>query len=111
MSEQDEYQEPVYRVENGLYVFYLNGGKRFETPEVALLFDEGSTSLLTHGRPEMVQAAATRMRTQYLAAGLTDMARDLVVVSGKFDAADLSGVVQTADNIGELYTRLKATAN
>lgn len=99
--------EPVYTIEDGKYVLSL-GDKRIEVgPEVAICFDSAASVLLKHGNPVMVQGYHTAARQAYLSVGLTDMAEDLVCITGAFDLDDLNKVVSICDYIGRFYQKLQ----
>jgi hypothetical protein len=103
-----EYNEPTYALENGRYAFYLDGERLFETEEVAILFDKSANTVLKHGRPDLVDGLAQKMRKAYLANGFVDIANDCVVIQGKFDLEDLNKTVRICDYIGKLYKKLLA---
>jgi O-phosphoseryl-tRNA(Cys) synthetase len=99
-------KEPTYALEDGTYVFYLDGDRLFETDEVGILFDKAANTVLKHGRPEQVNAEAQKMRTAYLAQGFVDIANDCIVMQGKFDIEDLNKTVRICDYVGKLYKKL-----
>lgn len=101
------YQEPTYTVENGLYVFYLNGERKFETDVVAIMFDRESGVLLKHGKPENVRAEFDKYKAKLSASEDGALILDvLTVVEGAFDVAELNKVVSTSGYIGVLYRSL-----
>ena len=103
--------EPEYRLENGLYAFYLCGARKFVTSEVAILFDRDCSVLLKHGEPERVRAEFKRM---HLAFGShpdgADAANSLTLICGEFDLEELNKVLGICDYIGRLYAKLELAA-
>lgn len=96
--------QPTYCLENGMYVFYANGEKLFETPEVSLLFDKTLGTLHKHGAPEVVATAYRRFYTALHKARQSP--EYLVMITGHYDVKALNKVVQGSDCIGAFYDSL-----
>lgn len=103
-----QYIEPEYRLENGLYAFYLDGERLFETEEVAILLDRRAGTLLKHGQPEVVTATQTMQRNAYLAHGMTAEANDLICFIGKFPLEDLNKMLSICDYARRYFQKLMA---
>jgi hypothetical protein len=99
--------EPVYTIENGLYVANLKGKRIVAGQEVAILFDKASKLVLKHGKPEYVQTDADIMRKRLVAEGFNALAEDLVVITGAFDLEELNKVMSCVNYIGRFYEQLQ----
>ena len=100
--------EPTYVKEGGLYVFYLDGARVFETPEVAFLWDRGANVLLKHGRPEVVHATHKLMQKAFLEAGGPDLANDLVILEAQLPVEALNNAINITGYLGRLYASQEA---
>lgn len=99
---------PVYTIENGVYVVTL-GEKRIEAgPEVAILFDVQTSTVLKHGQPGSVQFDADVMRRRLAEDGFRKFADDLVVIVGAFDLEELNKVMSCTNYIGTFYKNMLA---
>lgn len=70
----------------------------FRTPEVAILFDEDTFTVLRYGPPEDVVGAASSLKASYDSVDpSTKMSRSLKIVSStRFSIADLNKILNTA---------------
>lgn len=97
--------------ENGDYAVYFDQHRVFSTPEVALLINKAGYTLVNHGAPEEVY----RRHRQLLAAAarrpeLADAPDLLVVVTGRFDLAELNRIIRRETTCRQLYSRLELEA-
>ncbi len=99
--------EPVYTIENGLYVLSLGDKRIVAGKEVAILFDKATNSVLKHGKPEYVQADADITRKSLASEGFNKFADDLIVIVGAFDLEELNKVVSRTNYIGIFYQQLQ----
>ena len=99
--------EPVYTIENGLYVVSLGNTRIVAGKEVAILFDKASNLVLKHGKPEYVQTDADVMRKRLASEGFEALAEDLVVITGAFDLEELNKVMSCMNYIGRFYEQLQ----
>jgi hypothetical protein len=99
--------EPVYTIENGLYVQSLGDKRIVAGNEVAILFDKASNLVLKHGKPEYVQVDAAITRDRLATEGFEVLADDLVVIVGAFDLEELNKVVSCTNYIGRFYQQLQ----
>lgn len=100
--------EPQYSIEDGRYVFHLRGARRFDTAEVAVLFDAKQSVLLKHGPPERVQGYYNTMHAELMQAGQPEVAAALTLVTGRFDIEELNKVVNICDYVGQFWRNLQA---
>lgn len=104
------HQLPTYVIENGLYAFYLNGQRLFDTANVAILFDRENGVLLKHGKPETVQATFDIYKTRL--AGVTGGAEildSLTMLEGSFEVDELNKVVNISGYAAHLFTKISST--
>jgi hypothetical protein len=97
-----------YRLENDLFVCYLDGVQRFACEEVALAFDVKFEMLLKHGDPGIVRDYYQRARDAFTKAGCTEEANSMVLVHGKFDIEELNQVVNCTGYVGKFWRQLQA---
>lgn len=95
--------EPVYKLEDGQYTFYLDGERLMQCEEVGLLIDLYTGGLLKHGTPAPVEARFHIMHASFLANGYTREAEDLVFIKGKFALEDLNKMLSICDYAGRFY--------
>lgn len=77
-------------------------------PEIAIALDKSSGTLHKHGACENVSNWYAATRGRLLIAGLTEMANDLVMVSGRFDVEELNRCLSTSGYAGRFFARLSA---
>jgi hypothetical protein len=99
--------EPVYTIENGLYVASFDGKRIVAGKEVAILFDKASNLVLKHGKPEHVQTDADFMRRRLVAEGFNALAEDMVLITGAFDLEELNKAMSCTNYIGRFYAQLQ----
>jgi hypothetical protein len=99
--------EPVYTIENGLYILSLGDTRIVAGKEVAILFDKASNLVLKHGKPECVQVDADITRKALATDGFPALADDLTVIVGAFDLEELNKVVSCKNYIGHFYQQLQ----
>ncbi|RQR65300.1 hypothetical protein DIE18_02110 [Burkholderia sp. Bp9125] len=97
--------EPVYKLEDGQYAFYLDGECLMKSEEVGVLVDLGTNGRLMHGTPEPVEARYRLMRESFLAMGYTKEADELVFFRGKFALEDLNKMLSICDYAGRFYRK------
>jgi hypothetical protein len=103
--------EARYELEDGHYAAYIGEHRVFSTPEVALLVNKAGYTLVNHGAPEEVY----RRHRQLLTAAarrpeLSDAPETLVVVTGRFDLAELNSIIRRETTCRQLYSRLELEA-
>lgn len=99
----------MYRYQNGKYVFELDGTVRFEAPEIALVFDKQSGTLLTHGTPDEVREWVDQARVKLQDSGFDKMAADLVMLFGNFDVDEVNACLTTTGYFGTFIKNLDET--
>jgi hypothetical protein len=100
------HHEPTYALEGKNYVFYLKGAKVFETEEVSVLYDRSLNVLHKHGPPERVQQEYLRFRIAF--GKDSELAEDLVVLTGRFDVEELNKLVNISGYVERFYATLQA---
>ncbi|MDO9179086.1 MAG: hypothetical protein Q7U16_12345 [Agitococcus sp.] len=107
---------PQYRLENGLYAFYLNNNHLFSVETVAILFDKREGILHKHGCPLVVDAQYLRYRKALSAQAAlqhplaSEMLDDLTVIKGQFDIVELNRILQVSGYARIFYARLFSNA-
>lgn len=79
-------------------------------PEVALALDKSEATgiLFKHGDPQRVQAWARTHQQALAAAGHTDLAEDVVVITGRFPPEEINKCLDIAGYVVRFYRRLVA---
>jgi hypothetical protein len=76
------------------------------TKEVSLAFDKESGVLHKHGNPELVEAWANNAKKSFRDGGFTEMAEDIIVMSGKFPVEELNKCLNYTGYSLILYKKL-----
>lgn len=95
--------------------YKLHGGPGSDeappTKEIAILYSltEGGRSVLhKHGSPANVQRHFDRMRTAFVAAGFTDMASELrMITSDKLPVEELNKCLDICDYVGRMVRKIE----
>lgn len=95
--------------------YQLNGGPgSHEVPaskEISLLYsvgEDGRSVLHKHGSPAGVQRHFDRMRTAYVAAGFTDLASELrMITSDRLPVEELNKCLDICDYLGRMVRKLE----
>lgn len=104
------HQEPTYVLENGLYVFYLNNQRVFESASVAILFDKENGVLLKHGVPDIVRETIGIYEAKLSQTEDGHVLLDaLEVVEGAFNVEELNKVINIMGYILQFYERYTTT--
>lgn len=96
-----------YKLNCGQYVLHEG-----ETPigpvldEISLCFDRESGTLHKHGSPELVDGWYQKTQAKFRKAGFDDMAASIVVVTGRFELAELNKCLSTSGYVARLYERI-----
>ncbi|MDO8414747.1 MAG: hypothetical protein Q7S87_00900 [Agitococcus sp.] len=103
---------PQYRLENGLYAFYLLNEYLFSVETVAVLFDKREGILHKHGCPRVVEKQYQRFRDALSTEAALklplaqEMRDDLTIVQGKFKIEELNRILQITGYARKFYTEL-----
>jgi len=99
----------MYRIENGQYVFELDGKVLFTTPEVALAFDKQSGTLLKHGTPDRVREWVDQARGKLQNIGFDEMAAAMVIFFGNFEVEEVNACLTTTGYFEKFVRDLQVT--
>lgn len=97
-----------YRLENGLYVFYMDGEPLFSTTTVSIGFDSSCGTLLKHGMDEIVSPTIVKTAEAFRKGGLNREADALLVINGRFPVHELNKVINHTGYISSFFEKLKA---
>lgn len=76
------------------------------TDEIAICFDRSSGTLHKHGNPESVGNWAAKAQAKYRDAGYSEMANDLIVVSGKLPVEEINRCIANSGYCSTFYNKL-----
>jgi hypothetical protein len=79
---------------------------RLKTDTVAIAFDVRTGQLHEHGSPSRIHSWATNTRRRLRAAGSSESANDIVVVSGPLPVEEINKCLQINGYCADLFTRL-----
>lgn len=98
-----------YRLNGDHYVLH-DGDTPIGEPlnEVAIALDAESGTLHKHGAPVHVAKWLEKAKRRFIQGGFPDMARDLVMIEGRFPLEDLNRCLSTSGFAGRLYARIQA---
>lgn len=112
-----------YKYEDPHYILYdspafLIPGRPMETGEeielfrseiVAIAFTTAPNGMMwtmhKHGSPELVNRWARIARSKYTKHGLSDMAKEIVVIEGKFPVEEINKVIEITGYIKKFYEK------
>lgn len=98
-----------YRLNGDHYVLH-DGEDAIGEPldEVAIALDAESCTLHKHGDPAYVTKWIDKARKMFIQGGFPGMAKDLVMIQGRFTLEDLNRCLSTSGFAGQLYKRIQA---
>lgn len=100
-----------YEFSNGSYYLKDECGDIIRmSDEVSICFsmiDEDHVVMHKHGSPEGVTKWYDETRKRYIEAGLNKEARELGVITGKFDVVELNKILDICDYIGTFIKKNK----
>lgn len=101
---------PKYSFEDGKYIMFYsdNGDVICSMEEVSIAFskDDGMWTLHKHGRKESVQHWYDLVTRNYRARGLSDIANEMVMVTGKFPVEELNKCIDISGYIRTMCKKL-----
>jgi len=102
-----------YKYEDSRYILYdvKTGTELFRSEVIAIAFTTATDGMMwtmhKHGPPELVDRWARIARAKYTKHKLSDIAREIVVVEGKFPVEEVNKVIEITGYIKEFCEKFE----